>query len=110
MGPVAIETTGAVQAVIKAAIPDIDCHPDGSGTDDGFSVAFSPDGGDGEPINGVALMFGGAGDAAYVAVAIAEELSARALGSGEFLDLASTENAMSTWQRSPPTGGWSEGE
>ena len=41
----------------------------------------------------VALMFGGAGDAAYVAVAIAEELSARALPGS----CVAVDNALYTW-------------
>jgi hypothetical protein len=99
--PEDIGTVAAVRVAIEVAIPDIswDSSGWGSGTGDGFSVQISLSGDDDELINGFTLGFRGGGDAAKVAMALAAKFSARALGSGTFLEPDNAAEALHQWQR-----------
>jgi hypothetical protein len=99
--PEDIGTVAAVRAAIEAVVPDItwDSTGWGRGTGNGFSVQISLSGDDDEVINGLTLGFRGGGDAAAVAMALAAKFSARALGSGTFLEPDTAAEALHEWQR-----------
>jgi len=99
--PEDIGTVAAVRAAIESAIPDItwDSTGWGRGTGNGFSVQISLTGDDDELINGFTLGFRGGGDASEVAMALAAKFSARALGSGTFLEPDTADEALHEWQR-----------
>jgi hypothetical protein len=99
--PEDIGTVADVRAALYAAIPDITFDADGwgLGQGQGFTVDVAPLGADDEPINGFTLMFRGGGDAPLLAMAIAERLGARAMGSGEFLEPGTTGTALADWHR-----------
>ena len=99
--PEDIGTVAAVRAAIESAIPDItwDSTGWGRGTGNGFSVQISLSGDDAELINGFTLGFRGGGDAAAVAMSLAAKFSARALGSGKFLEPDTADEALNEWQR-----------
>lgn len=99
--PEDICTVADVRAAIDAAIPDTTWSANGwgRGEGNGFRVELPPLGADDESINGFTLMFRGGGDAPLVAMAIAERLGARAMGSGEFLEPATAGAALAAWHR-----------
>jgi hypothetical protein len=99
--PEDIGTIAAVRMAIEAVVPDItwDSTGWGRGTGNGFSVQISLSGDDDELINGFTLGFRGGGDAAEVAMALAERFSARALGGGTFLESDTAAEALHDWQR-----------
>src|SRR5437867_1221292 len=82
--PEDLGTASDIRAVITNAIGDIEWRSNGwgRGSGPGFSVEVPLTDDDDELIYCVTLMFRGAGQAPYVAMAIAQTLSARALGSG----------------------------
>jgi hypothetical protein len=99
--PKDIGTVAAVRAAIEATVPDMtwDSTGWGRGTGSGFSVQISLRGDDDELINGFTLGFRGGGEAAKVAMSLAEKFSARALGSGIFLEPDTAAEALHEWQR-----------
>jgi hypothetical protein len=99
--PEDLGTVQQVRAAVVAVIPEVTWYEDGwgSGEGNGFSVEVPPLGTEDELINHFTLMFRGGGDAAVVAMAVAEALDARALGGGEFLDPENAVEALSEWHR-----------
>jgi hypothetical protein len=99
--PEPLGTIGEVRAILKELVPDIvwDDTGWGSGTGTGFSVEVPLSGHDDEPINDVGLIFRGGGAAAYLALAVAERLGARAMDGGAgFLDSGNADAALAEWQ------------
>ena len=99
--PESMGTIGTVRAVIDRIIPTMrwDESGWGDGTGDGFSVSASLGNPDDDHVTGITLMFYGGGSAARVSIVIAEALSARAIGSGEFLNPANADGHYADWQR-----------
>jgi hypothetical protein len=99
--PEELGTVAAVRAAIEAALPDTtwDSTGWGRGTGNGFSVEVFLSGDDDDLINGFTLGFRGGGEAAQLAMALAEKFSARALGSGKFLTPDTAGEALREWHR-----------
>jgi hypothetical protein len=101
--PEPMGTVETVRGVIDRIIPAMrwDESGRGDGTGAGFSVNASLGNRDDDEdrVHGITLMFYGGGSAAHVSIAIAEALSARAIGGGEFLDSANADGLYADWQR-----------
>lgn len=99
--PESMGTIGTVRAVIERVIPTMrwDESGCGDGAGDGFSVSASLGSTDDDHVTGITLMFYGGGSAAHVSIAIADALSARAIGSGKFLVPANAHGLYADWQR-----------